>query len=129
MTLSTDDIVAINTLYARYNHAIDHGRHDEFAATFTAEGSLDAAGSQTVGQEALVGFSEGVQAGMPGIRHLVTNILLDGGGDTASGAAYLSVNIPGEEGRVVILTGVYEDQLSRVDGSWLFVSRKLNPDT
>ena len=50
-------------------------------------------------------------------------------GDTATGAAYLTVHIAGDEGRVVILTGVYEDQLSRVDGKWLFAGRKLNPDS
>ena len=80
MPLSTEDTLSIYDLYARYNHAIDHGRHEEFAATFTSDGSLDAPGSQPVGREAIVEFSKGVEAGFPGIRHQVTNILLDGGG-------------------------------------------------
>ena len=47
MPLTTDDIVAINQLYARYNHAIDLERHKEFAATFTPDGTLNAMGTET----------------------------------------------------------------------------------
>ena len=38
MGLSVEDQLAIQQLYARYNHAIDFGRADEWAACFTSDG-------------------------------------------------------------------------------------------
>lgn len=39
--LSTADRLEIEQLYAKYNHAIDFGDGDAWAATFTADGSFD----------------------------------------------------------------------------------------
>ena len=41
MTLATEDILAIQKLIADYNHIVDAGDGEEFAALFTDDGSLD----------------------------------------------------------------------------------------
>ena len=50
--LSTQDYVDIEQLYAQYNHAIDSGDAEAWAATFTADGSFN----KFTGHEALAGF-------------------------------------------------------------------------
>jgi len=130
MGLSLEDRLDIQELYGAYNHAIDHGRTKEFGECFTADGSLDTGwGDPTVGTEALVAFVPVVNQMMPGMRHSISNLLLEGDGDQATGRAYLYSYRAGANGHEVVLTGVYEDTLRKVDGEWKFAVRTLAPDT
>jgi uncharacterized protein (TIGR02246 family) len=130
MSMPTEDLIAMHQLYARYNHAIDDGDGAAFAACFTADGALDGGlGDPIRGSEALEGFAVAVPKGMPGIRHQVSNIFVDGDGDDASGRAYLYVYTPGAGGPQVVTTGRYVDTLRRVDGEWRFVFRQFTADT
>lgn len=56
-TLSIEDQLAIQQLYARYNHAIDAGKGDAWAACFTAEGTFDSATGSFAGTEQLAAFA------------------------------------------------------------------------
>ena len=51
-------------------------------------------------------------------------------GDTATGAAYLQLWVADEAtgGVKVMLSGLYQDTLRKVDGTWRFVTRKMVPD-
>lgn len=130
MALTTDDLVAIQQLYARYCHAIDDGDGPGFAACFTPDGVLDGGiGDPIVGAEALAGFATAVVAGLPGIRHQATNVALDGTGDEATGRAYLYVYAAADSGPKVITTGRYVDTLRRIEGEWRFVIRRFTADT
>ena len=51
--LSAQDYIDIEQLYATYNHAIDSGDADAWAATFTPDGSFN---TRFTGKEGLVGF-------------------------------------------------------------------------
>lgn len=132
MTLPTDDIVAIEQLYATYNHLIDGGRTEEWAALFVDEGTLDTGLGMFIEgtPEARTEFAAGVPLIMPGSRHVATNIRILGDGDTATGAAYLQLWVADEEtgGVKVMVSGVYQDTLRKDDGTWRFVTRALVPD-
>jgi uncharacterized protein (TIGR02246 family) len=126
--LRTDDIIEITQLYARYAHAVDDGDGKAFAHCFVADGALNVGhGEPITGRETLEGFASALPSQLPGIRHVVTNILLDGDGDEATGAAYLTVYVGGAQPKLV-MTGRYRDQLRRDGGSWAFVRRDLTPD-
>lgn len=127
MPLSTGDIVAIQQLYSAYNHAIDFGTADEWADTFTPDGSLDA-GSATEGRDGLLAFHGATRAGVPGIRHLITNVVVDGEGDAASGSAYLQATAGTGAERATLITGRYVDELVRTADGWRFSKRVLQPD-
>ncbi|HMV76284.1 MAG TPA: nuclear transport factor 2 family protein [Microthrixaceae bacterium] len=132
MTLAADDIIAIEQLYAAYNHLIDGGRAEEWAALFVEEGTLDTGMGIFVegSTEARVEFAAGVPLIMPGSRHVATNVRILGDGDTATGAAYLQLWVADEAtgGVKVMLSGLYQDTLRKVDGTWRFVTRKMVPD-
>ncbi|MCB0993834.1 MAG: nuclear transport factor 2 family protein [Acidimicrobiales bacterium] len=132
MALPVEDVLAIQTLLAQYNHLIDGGDGDGWAALFVADGSLDVGmGEPTVGTDALAAFAKGTVEMVPGIRHMITNVVVDGDGDSATAAAYLQVwqaKAPASDS-VQILSGVYRDTLRRDGGQWKFVTRRMLPDT
>ena len=125
MPLSLEDRLAIQDLAARYNVAIDSGDAEAWAATFTPDGSFESGGRTHQGTEALTAFAKGFAERMAGARHWNNNILVEGEGDQASLHCYLLLMRGGQ----VVTSGRYEDTLRRVDGRWLFASRRVVPDT
>jgi uncharacterized protein (TIGR02246 family) len=128
MALSTHDITAIRQLYSAYCLAVDDGDGEAFSACFTADGSLDAGGQLLSGADQLGRFADQVPISRPGIRHVVTNVHVEGDGDEAQGRAYLIAYATGEAAKLLI-TGQYRDAFRRVDGTWLFAERHFTPDT
>ena len=129
MPLPVVDQLAIQQLYARYNHSIDSGQAEEWAACFTPEGAFSASSAGTfTGTEALAGFARGFAAQLKA-RHWTNNLLLDGDGRTATGRCYLMLMRlqPGNPA-TVLATGLYEDQLTKTAGGWRFASRSLRND-
>jgi hypothetical protein len=127
MALAAQDIVDIIQLYSAYNHAVDSGDGDAFAGVFVADGALDAGGEPIAGAGALAAFATSVPVGMPGIRHLASNVLVSGAGDEATGRCYLTVLIAGAQPQI-LMTGRYRDTLRREPGGWRFVRRDFEAD-
>jgi hypothetical protein len=128
MSLNHDDVTGIHQLYAAYCLAVDDGDGKAFSACFTPEGSLDPGGNPIVGADALTSFADGVPTSVPGIRHVVTNIHVEGDGDEAQGRAYLAVYTATGATTNLMLTGQYRDRLRRIDGAWLFAERRMTAD-
>ena len=132
MPLSTDDVVAIQQLYARYNHLVDSGRGVDWAATFVEDGTLDTGMGFAVDgtTAARTEFGDNVPVMMPGSRHVASNVWVDGDGDTAEGSAYLQLWVADDEtgGSKLLVSGLYRDALRRTEAGWRFVTRVLVPD-
>lgn len=130
----------IENLQARYLFALDWQDADAYASTFAEDGSLDWAGGVVTGREAIREEMETLKARMfagqePGaeeppmrLRHYISNFVLKIDGDRASGRAYwFEVRNDGPERSIrIIAYGHYDDELRRVNGEWLFVSRRIN---
>jgi len=127
MALATSDIVELTQLYAAYNLAVDDGDGEAFSACFVADGALVPGGDPIAGHAALAEFARSVPTGLPGIRHISSNVHVGGDGDEATGRCYLMVVIAGAQPQV-LMTGRYRDTLRRVDGGWRFVRRDFDPD-
>lgn len=127
MALTTDDLVHINALYARYNSGIDTGDGAAFAGCFTSDGHLDTGMGPSEGTEAIAAFAEGTHEMMPGLRHQANNIVVDGGPDTATGSAFF-VGYQVDDGYKVIITGRYNDELERTADGWRFARRIFTAD-
>ena len=129
MGLSTDDVLEIQQLVARYNFAVDGGDADAFAGTFTADGVFTVAGNEMRGHDALRAFVEG-RAGVASRRHIVSSIIVDGDGDAATLRAYLQVVAKTEDGTFAVATqGTYDDRLVRTDDGWRFSVRSFRSDS
>ena len=131
MALATDDILAIQKLVADYNHLVDAGDGEGFAALFVDGGSLDTGFNVVKGTEELRGFADFVPTMAPGARHLVSNVSIDGDGESATTRLYLQMwsTAGGAADTKLVISGVYEDTLRRDDGTWRFVTRKLVVDS
>ena len=127
MALPAPDIAEITQLYAAYNLAVDDGDGDGFAGCFVADGALVSDGNPIEGRSALADCARSVPAGLPGIRHMATNVSLTGDGDAAAGRCYLMLMAAGAQPQVV-MTGRYRDTLRRDGGAWRFVRRDFTAD-
>ncbi len=129
MPLSIADRIEIQDLLARYNHAIDSADAAAWAATYTPDGSFTSGGRTRTGTAELEAFAADFAARMPGSRHWVNNVLIDGEGDEASISCYLQLlKTGGGEPATLVTTARYQDTLRRVEGAWRFTSRTVVRD-
>lgn len=131
MALTTEDQLEIQGLVARYNHAVDSGEGAAFADTFTPAGVLDAGELVVEGRDALEKFAAGLPSTQHAPRHITTNLIIDGDGDQATVRAYVQMYVlagdpPHPE---LAVSGKYADELSRVDGRWVFTRRVFTRDS
>jgi uncharacterized protein (TIGR02246 family) len=127
MALAAPDIAEITQLYAAYNLAVDDGDGDGFAGCFVADGALVSDGNPVEGRAALADFARSVPAGLPGIRHVATNVSVTGEGDAATGRCYLILMVAGGQPQM-LMSGSYRDTLRRDGGDWRFVRRDFTAD-
>lgn len=127
MTPSIEDRFGINDLFVRYTTALDAGDVDTIVGCFTEDGSLESPviGKYT-GRDGIRAFSErfaamhrrGVQ-----LRHVISNLAMTVGGETARATCYLT-NIITVEGKSQMMPpGRYDCELRKVAGEWLFHNR------
>lgn len=128
MPLTADDRLDIQDLYGRYNHAIDFGDAEGWAACFTADGVFSSAQGSFSGPEQLAAFAKGYADNIKG-RHWVSNLVIEADGDGAKAKCYLVLyRLGGEGGPSILTTGVYNDVLVRDGGAWRFKSRTVTAD-
>jgi uncharacterized protein (TIGR02246 family) len=125
--ITSSDLAEIHQLYAAYCHFADNGDGDRFSSCFTADARLLTGTGERVGRTSIAEFGVDIPKMLPGIRHLVSNVYVDGDGDEASGSAYVIV-MATESGPKMLLTGKYLDKLQHVDGRWLFSERVMTAD-
>jgi hypothetical protein len=122
--LSTQDYIDIEQLYSTYNHAIDSGDGEAWAATFTPDGTFN----KFAGHDQLVGFIQQWKEKMNGgnRRHWNTNLRILPSKDGASAAVYLMlVDVTTKS---IVATGMYNDTLVKTASGWRFKSRATKMD-
>ena len=122
--LSTQDYIDIEQLYATYNHAIDSGDGEAWAATFTPDGTFN----KFTGHDQLVGFIQRWKAEMNGgnRRHWNTNLRIQPSKDGASASVFLMLVDVTTKG--IIATGMYNDTLVKTATGWRFKTRATKMD-
>ena len=126
--LSTQDMIEIQQLYAKYNHAIDSGNAEAWANTFTEDGVFN---TRFAGREQLMGFIKMWHERMGGAtrRHWNSNLVVTGTTDGADGSVYLMLWDIGAKPQTIVSTGMYEDKLVKTKNGWRFKSRVVKGDT
>ena len=135
--VGSQELLAIQQLNARYFYAIDGLLGPDsaamWAATFTADGTfllLSATGEvilQATGTEELISIYED----FPDIattRHWINNLLLEATATGATGGCYIIAMDIQSSPASIARTGLYDDQLVKVNGQWRFQSRTLTLD-
>lgn len=126
--LSPADQLAIERLYARYNHAIHERDGVAWANCFTEDAVFSNRQGSTTGRAALAeygnAFSTEVNA-----RYWINNLVLEPANDGVHGSCYLVIwHVGGDEPARMSLTGLYTDRIVNRGGEWLFASRYIARD-
>jgi hypothetical protein len=125
-SLTAQDYVDIQQLYARYNEAIDTGNAEAWADTFTADGVFNT----FKGREALLGFVQQWKDKMNGLsrRHWNTNLLITPTAEGASGSVYLMLLDVSQRPPAIAATAKYSDVLVKTPQGWRFKQRTTSGD-
>ncbi|MEW1811941.1 nuclear transport factor 2 family protein [Pseudarthrobacter phenanthrenivorans] len=137
MALKALDFEEIKQLTARFAQSLDFGDPSGFAACFAVDGVFTVDGETYEGEELGRYAAEKTAKWGGHFRHTeAVSPLIDGGGNMARALSYgcytrdygapVGANQTTRSGPV--LSGVYEDILVRIDGSWLFASRTFHRD-
>lgn len=130
MTNRAEELECIRHTMAAYNIAGDRMRLGDLADTFTADGVLEIPTGKLRGREAIragLGRGRSEDAPAPGrrptfVRHNLTTSLIDlTGPDTAQGRTYFIVFTDIGPDHM----GCYVDKLSKADGRWRFLERRV----
>lgn len=127
--LAVTDHLAIQQLYARYNHAIDSGNGQAWAACFTFDGTFRSAAGSFTGAEQLTSFGNGFASRMKA-RHWTNNLVVESSEAGARGTCYLMLLRlgDGEHPTSILTTAIYQDEIARVGEEWRFASRNVVGD-
>ena len=128
-SMTVQDYLEIQQLYANYAHMLDKGQGDRFAALFTADGEFTrgrAAGLANDVRTPLKGTPALVRMGSTGGgRHFTTNLVITPTAEGANGSCYLLLcnarNIPA----TMTETAIYEDTLVKTKHGWRFKKRTV----
>jgi hypothetical protein len=136
-----DDRAEIENLSVRYMVAVDAGDTGDIEtvmATWADDGVLDWVGGVEHGKAAIrkamsnfggsrkVDIPEGATS-RPRTHHQIVNHVIDVNGNTAKSTAYwfaITNNTPQKDVQLLYF-GHYEDELVKVNGKWLFKTRKV----
>lgn len=132
------DRAEIEDLMARYLFALDYNDLDSFIAMFAEDAEIEFARGSAKGKAAILetvkGFKERIatiyvdEDGKPAVlRHVLTHTAIRVEGDRAWTRAQwfeMANDGPGKKPRMGTF-GIYEDELRKVDGRWLFARRRI----
>jgi ketosteroid isomerase-like protein len=132
------DRAEIEDLMSRYLFAMDYGDYDAYAETFTEDGVLEFARGPSKGRaeikKTVQAFKESIgkvyktQDGSPAtLRHVLLQAVIRVEGDHAwTRSLWMEMANDGPNGAMKMGTfGIYEDELERVKGHWLFSKRRV----
>ena len=124
-TLTAQDFVDIQALYARYNWALDSGDAEGYAATFTADGVFN----NNVGHDAIVKFAETFHKGLGAhVHHWNTNLMITPTADGAAGQVYLVLVDFATKPPSIATSATYSDELVKTAQGWRFKKRQTKGD-
>lgn len=128
MKLKTKDKFEIAQLCARYFLAVDTNNLQAYLSTWTENGVMEASYGSAKGhaelKERFVSMHEGMAKGK---RHIITNIIIDVEGNKVKVTSYLLV-VERESMAQVVATGIYYDEVIKLEGKWFFEKRHLQVD-
>jgi len=133
-----EDRAQIEDLMARYLFAIDYNDWDSYVETFAEDGELEFASGASKGRPAIrqmvAKFAEGIgrvyhtEDGKPAkLRHVILQSSVRVEGDHAwARSLWLEMANHGPQDTMKMGTyGLYEDELKKVNGQWLFAKRRV----
>jgi uncharacterized protein (TIGR02246 family) len=122
--LSPEDVAAIRATTERWTAAVQAGKWDEAAATFTPDGTLWIAGTAYSGRAAIRDFHANMPTWNP------TRILhideIRGSGNLAYVVGHATI-VPEGSSTPVVVSRTMDIRVRQPDGTWLFARDMVSP--
>ncbi len=132
-TLTAEDYIEMQQLYAKYCYALDLGDGAARAATFTPDGTFKAALTDHKPDAVQALAARTSLLGNQGRRHLMMNIVITPTPEGAAGRAYAVILGAAEDDAddrdLRGKSGFYIDTLARTPDGWRFKTREFWRDT
>lgn len=125
--LTADDRLEIQELANRYSCAMDCNDMDAWISTWAPDGVWIGGAGTYRGTEELLRLLPDLGARVQGKRHIITNHIVTGSASEARLTCYLLV-VEAKIGGSSTVTGVYTDDLVKLDGKWVFSKRVMKLD-
>lgn len=118
----------IHELCARYTLTLDRHDIEGWANCFTEEAVFEFGDRALRGREKIAEYGQ-VHKELAS-RHLNTSLLfeVDSSGERATGQSTTVVTFATRQGCKVAFLGRYDDEVRKIDGSWLFSRRSVTAD-
>lgn len=120
-----EDRVAIMELNGTYADGVVRIDAATWATVWADDADWDLMGHQTHGKEAIVAFWNGAMGGLEAVSFHCVPCMIEVTGNTAKSRVQTQEILKPKEGKARHVGGLYEDELAKVDGKWLFTSRKF----
>jgi len=127
MSLSTDDIVEIQQLLARYTKSADIDPPETMRDIFTEDGSFVVAAMDLniSGIDNIIAFfTESRANSAGGVFHVTSNLIVDGDGYSATASSYLNVMQGGTDIKSLTMAR-YSDELVKTSQGWRLKTRTI----
>jgi SnoaL-like domain len=124
-TLTAQDFVDIQQLYAKYNWTLDAGDAEGYASTFIPDGVFN----NNVGHDAIVKFANTFHAGLGAhVHHWNTNLMIVPTAEGATGSVYLVLVDFATKPASIATSATYADELVKTAQGWRFKKRATKGD-
>lgn len=120
-----EDRVAIQELNGTYADGVVRIDADTWATVWADDADWDLMGHQTHGKEAIVAFWNGAMSGLEAVSFHCVPCMIEVTGNTARARVQTQEILKPKDGKARHVGGLYEDELAKIDGRWLFTSRKF----
>ncbi|WP_073973427.1 nuclear transport factor 2 family protein [Erythrobacter donghaensis] len=118
-----EDRVAIQELNGTYADGVVRIDADTWASVWAEDAHWDLMGHQTEGKDAIVAFWNGAMSGLEAVSFHCVPCMIEVTGKTAKSRVQTQEILKPKEGKARHVGGLYEDELKKIDGRWLFTSR------
>lgn len=123
---TTDDILAIQHLVARWCDAINRRDFAAAAACFATDGVWAPPGSEARGRAEIEALLEQLVGPQELLVQFAANPLIDLRGDSASARWQVLEVGRTPDGKNLTILGTYDDRLTRTAGEWQFLERRFS---
>ena len=120
-----EDRVAIQELNGTYADGVVRFDAATWGSVWAEDADWDLMGHQTHGKAAIVAFWNGAMGGLEAVSFHCVPCMIAVTGDTATARVQTQEILKPRDGKARHVGGLYEDELKKIDGQWLFTSRRF----
>lgn len=120
-----EDRVAIHELNGTYADCVVRADAETWATVWADDAHWNLMGMAVEGKDAIVTMWKGAMGGLEAVSFHCVPCMIEVTGDTARSRVQTQEYMKTKEGQTRAIGGLYEDELVKREGRWLFSSRKF----